>query len=84
MSDASDSEHGSPITRKGRLYRKRDVGKESKEKMIRYYNDPDKRVKLEERIKNYNETITMLQAKVKKLSEYLTAQNSPPERTETS
>ena len=85
MSDASDSEQETTIVRKGRVYRKRDTGKESKEKMVRYYSDPDKRAKLEERIKSYKDAILAMEAKVKKLTSYITAQNSPPpERTENS
>jgi hypothetical protein len=79
MSDASDSEHGSPITRKGRLYRKRDVGKENKATMIKYYADPKKREKLKERIKYYTDTIESMKAKVAKLNEYLAAYENIPE-----
>ena len=81
MSD-SDSDSFGVITRKGRLYRKRNHDKESKQRMINYYADPEKREKLKERIKNYNEAIKAMQEKVAKLNEYLAAyendkQNAP-------
>jgi hypothetical protein len=72
MSD-SDSDSFGVITRKGRMYRKRNLEKENKSSMIKYYADPQKREKLKERIKNYNDTIDTLKAKVVKLNEYLAA-----------
>jgi hypothetical protein len=72
MSD-SDSDSFGVIARKGRLYRKRNLEKENKQTMIKYYSDPEKRVKLKERIKSYEDTIITLTVKVAKLKEYLTA-----------
>jgi hypothetical protein len=80
MADLSDSEQEvGVVARKGRLYRKRNSEKENHQKMLQYYADPEKRVKLKERIKNYNETIQALQDKVKKLSIYLNAYETPEE-----
>lgn len=70
MSD-SDSDSFGVITRKGRIYRKRNLEKENKVSMIKYYSDPEKRVKLKERIKTYEDTIVTLTTKVAKLKEYL-------------
>ena len=69
----SDSDSFGVITRKGRMYRKRNLEKENKQTMIKYYSDPEKRVKLKERIKTYEDTIVTLNAKVAKLKEYMTA-----------
>ena len=82
-SDTTDSDSVGKVVSKGRLYRKYDSGKQSKEKMIRYYADPEKKAKLKERIKNYTEAMQAIQAKITKLSEYLEA-NEHPERTENS
>jgi hypothetical protein len=72
MSD-SDSDSFGVITRKGRIYRKRNLEKENKVSMIKYYSDPEKREKLKVRIKTYEDTILTLNAKVAKLKEYLAA-----------
>jgi hypothetical protein len=72
MSD-SDSDSFGVVVRKGRNYRKRNLEKENKLTMIKYYADPKKREKLKERIKNYTDTIDVLKVKVAKLSEYLAA-----------
>jgi hypothetical protein len=85
MADASEPESVSQPKTKGRIYRKRDTGKESKDKMIKFYQNPENRARLIERIHVYNETADAIKAKVAKLSEYLVAPVlDSPERAETS
>ncbi len=84
MSD-SDSDSFGVITRKGRMYRKRINVNESHEKMIKYYQNPEKKAKLIERIKNYKDAVKTMQEKIAKLEQYLVAEKTDnPERTEIS
>lgn len=84
MSD-SDSDSFGVIARKGRLYRKRNTNKESHEKMMKYYQNPEKRAKLVERIKNYRDAIKAMETKIGKLEQYLAAEiTETSERTEIS
>jgi hypothetical protein len=50
------------------VYRKRDTAKESKEKMIKFYQIPENRARLIERIRVYNESVEAIKTKVAKLS----------------
>jgi uncharacterized protein YbgA (DUF1722 family) len=72
MSD-SDSDSFGVITRKGRLYRKRNLEKENYSKMVKYYSDPEKRAKLMERIKSYKDAKKAIEDKINKLEQYMVA-----------
>ena len=78
MSD-SDSDSFGVITRKGRIYRKRNHDKENYSKMVKYYNDPEKREKLKERIKSYKDAKKAIEEKIAKLEQYLVAFETPTE-----
>jgi len=52
-------------------HRAPDNRKRSKEKLKKYYESPEKQARLQERIRNYEETIIDLQNKVKELKTYV-------------
>jgi hypothetical protein len=54
-----------------RLHKKRDYTKENKQKMSKYYSDPEKQQKLLERIKQYEEQSKLYQMKADELKQYL-------------
>ena len=51
--------------------RKPDNRNRSEEKMIKYYNDPEKQIRLQGRIKAYRDTIIILQTKIIELEKYI-------------
>lgn len=74
MSDASDSDG------KIRLHKKRDT-RNRKDKMTKYYNDPEKQEKLKQRIAEYEETSRRYQLKANQLKEFLQPQISAGSET---
>jgi hypothetical protein len=72
MSDASGSVE---IETKIKIHNKRNYNKENKQKMIKYYNDPEKQLKLRQRIDEYENQSKIYQLKANELKQYLI---SPP------
>lgn len=62
-----DSEKNNKV----RLHKKRDYSKENKQKMTKYYSDPEKQLRLQERIKEYEEQSKLYQLKADELKQYL-------------
>ncbi len=73
MGDVSESNRH--IEKKVPLRKKRDYTKMSKQKMIEYYNSPEKQQKLRTRIKDYEEHSIALQLKANDLKQFLIPEN---------
>ena len=54
---------------------KRDYTNHTKKKMMKYYNDPEKQTKLQERIKEYKEMAEKYILKAQELEQYVWTQN---------
>lgn len=78
MSDVSDAEGNEQSLVKMR-HRVPDSKKRSKDKLKKYYENPEKQARLQERIHSYEETIIDLQNKVKELKTYVIT----PQQTQT-
>lgn len=71
MADASPE---SPKNAKIKLS-KRDYTSHTKKKMMKYYDDPEKQTKLQERIKEYKEMAEKYILKAQELEQYVWTQN---------
>jgi hypothetical protein len=68
MSDASDSVE---LENKIKIHTKRNYDKETKQKMMKYYGDPEKQIKLRQRIEDYEKQSKTYQLKANELKQYL-------------
>jgi hypothetical protein len=60
---------------KVKLHNKRNYEKENKQKMMKYYSDPEKKSRLLERIKEYEEQSRIYQLKANELKQYIESEN---------
>lgn len=58
-----------------RLHKKKDNRDRTKEKMTKYYNDPEKQARLVERIKEYKDVIERYSLKIAELEQYVWKSN---------
>lgn len=79
MADTGSTE--SAAKKKFRL-RKPDTRDRTEEKMIKYYSDPEKQQRLQERLQIYKSGIIDLQHKIKELEKYVRPELLGNERTE--
>lgn len=76
------AEDGEPKHVKKYRIRKPDGKEQSEIKMMKYYSDPEKQKKLQERIDTYIKGVSDLQKKIKDLQKYVQPDILRNERTE--
>ncbi len=71
MADVSEETKNQKV----RLHKKRDYDKENKQKMMKYYTDPEKQERLRQRIKEYEDQAKLYTMKADELKQFLISEN---------